>query len=83
MATQRVNAFIDQGSVIINVSQQRLKVDGRELPATRLLRERSGDFDTRVELWLAPALDYLPARIRLTQSNGDEVDMLWSRTEKP
>lgn len=62
---------------------ERLKIDGRELPATRLLRERSGDFDTRVELWLAPALDYLPARIRLTQSNGDEVDMLWSRTEKP
>jgi hypothetical protein len=62
---------------------ERLKVDGRELPATKLLRERSGDFDTRVELWLAPALDYLPARIRLTQSNGDEVDMLWSRTEKP
>jgi hypothetical protein len=62
---------------------ERLKIDGRELPATKLLRERSGDFDTRVELWLAPALDYLPARIRLTQSNGDEVDMLWSRSEKP
>jgi hypothetical protein len=62
---------------------ERLKIDGREFPATRLIRERSGDFDTRVELWLAPALDYLPARIRLTQSNGDEVDMLWSRTEKP
>ena len=64
-------------------AQERLKIDGRELPATKLLRERSGDFDTRVELWLAPALEYLPARIRLTQSNGDEVDMLWSRTEKP
>lgn len=62
---------------------ERLKVDGREMLAVKLLRERSGDFDTRVELWLAPALDYLPARIRLTQSNGDEVDMLWSRTEKP
>ena len=62
---------------------ERLKIDGRELSAIKLLRERSGDYDTRVELWLAPALDYLPARIRLTQSNGDEVDMLWSRTEKP
>ncbi len=62
---------------------ERLKIDGRELPATKLTRERSGDYDTRVELWLAPALDYLPARIRLTQSNGDEVDMLWSRSEKP
>jgi hypothetical protein len=36
-----------------------------------------------VELWLAPALDDLPVRIRLTQSNGDEVDMVWSSTEKP
>jgi hypothetical protein len=62
---------------------ERLKIGGRDLPAVKLLRERSGDFDTRVELWLAPALDYLPARIRITQSNGDEVDMLWSRTEKP
>ena len=62
---------------------ERLKIDGREMSAIKLLRERSGDYDTRVELWLAPALDYLPARIRLTQSNGDEVDMLWSRTEKP
>ncbi len=62
---------------------ERLKIDGRELPAIKLLREHSSDFDTRVELWLAPALGYLPARIRLTQINGDEVDMLWSRTEKP
>ena len=62
---------------------ERLKVEDRELSAVRLVRERSGDFDTRVELWLAPALEYLPARIRLTQSNGDEVDMLWSRSEKP
>lgn len=62
---------------------ERLKVDGRELSAIKLLRERSLDYDVRVELWLAPALDYLPARIRLTQSNGDEVDMLWRKTEKP
>jgi hypothetical protein len=62
---------------------ERLKVDGGELSAIKLLRERSLDYDVRVELWLAPALGYLPARIRLTQSNGDEVDMLWRKTEKP
>ncbi len=62
---------------------ERLKVEGRDLVAVKLLRERSADYDVRVELWLAPALDYLPARIRLTQSNGDEVDMLWRSTEKP
>ena len=62
---------------------ERLILEGREMPATKLLRERSADYDVRVELWLAPELDYLPARIRLTQSNGDEIDMLWRKTEKP
>jgi hypothetical protein len=62
---------------------ERLSVEGRELTSVKLLRERTAQYDVRVELWLAPALDYLPARIRLTQSNGDEVDMLWRKTEKP
>ena len=62
---------------------ERLPVEGRELASVKLLRERTAQYDVRVELWLAPALDYLPARIRLTQSNGDEVDMLWRKTEKP
>lgn len=69
--------------VMVVGETERLKVDGRELVAVKLLRERSADYDVRVELWLAPALEYLPARIRLTQSNGDEVDMLWSKSEKP
>lgn len=62
---------------------ERLKVGDTEMAAVKLLRERSADYDVRVELWLAPSLDYLPARIRLTQSNGDEVDMLWHKSEKP
>ena len=69
--------------VFVVGSPERLKVEGRELTAVKLLRERTAQYDVRVELWLAPALDYLPARIRLTQSNGDEVDMLWRATEKP
>ena len=41
-----------------------------------LLRgERTGrPFDTRLELWIAPSMNYLPVRIRVTQSNGDFVD---------
>lgn len=31
-------------------------------------------FDQRIELWLAPGLDHLPVRIRITQANGDVVD---------
>lgn len=60
-----------------------LKLDAGPVPAVGLVRERTGEYDTRVELWLAPGLDYLPARIRLTQSNGDEVDMQWISSQKP
>ena len=60
-----------------------LKLDAGPVPAVALLRERTGEYDTRVELWLAPQLEYLPARIRLTQSNGDEVDMQWISSQKP
>jgi len=69
--------------VFVVGATERIGVDGREMAATKLLREHSADYDVRVELWLAPELDYLPARLRLTQTNGDEIDMLWRKTEKP
>jgi len=72
------------GSRVFTVgATERLKVEGREMVATRLVCDPSADYDNRVELWLAPALEYLPARIRMTQANGDEVDIFWSSTEKP
>ena len=33
------------------------------------------DYDQKAQLWLAPTLGYLPARIRLTQANGDFADL--------
>jgi hypothetical protein len=36
-----------------------------------------------VEIWLAPALGYLPVRIRLTQDNGDYVDQQWRSSSAP
>lgn len=51
-----------------------VQVDGQPLPALRVVRQPLKEFDNRVELWLSPALDWLPARIRITQSNGDFAD---------
>ena len=45
-----------------------------DMPTVKLARLPSGDYDQKLELWLAPGLGYLPARIRLSQSNGDEID---------
>jgi hypothetical protein len=50
------------------------------LKLTRLPRQL---YDLTVEVWLAPGLGYLPARIRLTQSNGDFVDQQLRSSEPP
>lgn len=52
-------------------------------PTLKLLRLPRRDYDQKAELWLAPGLGYLPARIKLTQSNGDFADLLLRGSEKP
>ncbi len=52
-------------------------------PALKLLRLPRRDYDQKAELWLAPGLGYLPARIKLTQSNGDFADLLLRGSDKP
>lgn len=42
--------------------------------ARRFTREPRREHDLRLDFWLAPALDGLPVRIRLTQTNGDRVE---------
>jgi hypothetical protein len=54
---------------------------GGELEAVHLWRNPSGEYDPKTEVWLAPALGYLPVRIRLTQRNGDFVDQQWKSTQ--
>jgi hypothetical protein len=51
--------------------------------ARKLSRKPQRDYDQTVEVWLAPALDWLPARIRITQQNGDFVDQQLRSAEKP
>lgn len=42
--------------------------------ARRLTRPPRREFDSTVEIWLAPALQHLPVRIRITEHNGDMAD---------
>ncbi len=63
--------------------EEKLNLPGGELSALKLTRGISRDFDVKTEFWLAPALGYLPARIRFTQANGDFVDQAWRATEVP
>ena len=62
---------------------ERLQLPGGEIMARHLWREAHAQYDVNVDLWFAPDLGYLPARIRLTQTNGNFVDQRWRSTEKP
>ena len=52
-----------------------LELPAGPTPAIKLLRLPRRDYDQQAELWVAPALGYLPVRIRLTQANGDFADL--------
>jgi hypothetical protein len=52
-----------------------------DLPSIKLTRAPQKNFDVHLTLWLAPALSYLPARMRWTQMNGDTVEQVFSSLE--
>jgi len=62
--------------------EERLELPGGTLVALKLVRPPKRQFDQQVEVWLAPGLDYVPVRLRLTQPNGDWVDQQWSSTDR-
>lgn len=47
---------------------------GQTLRALHLAHAPQDARDAQLDLWLAPALDELPARVRVTEANGDTVD---------
>ncbi len=44
--------------------------------ALHLVRYPRKEFDARLEVWLAPTLGYLPARLKQTEHNGDIFELL-------
>ncbi len=74
-----------------NADRWTFTIDGTETldlpigptPALKLERLPRRDADEKAELWLAPSLGFLPARIRLTKGNGDYVDLQLSGRSSP
>lgn len=54
---------------------QQLELPAGTLDTLRLERLPRSGRDQKAELWLAPALGYLPVRIRLSEGNGDYADL--------
>lgn len=61
-----------------------LELPAGALPTVLFQRLPRRDYDQKAQVWLAPELDYLPVRIRITQANGDFAELnLRSRESLP
>lgn len=58
-----------------------LDLPGGPQQGLKLVRQSRQAYDQKLEVWLAPGLAYLPARIRITEANGDYVDQKWEASE--
>ena len=63
--------------------EELLQLPFGEINAIKVNRKPRREFDQQIELWFAPTLGYLPVRLRITNANGDFVDQLLSKAEKP
>lgn len=56
--------------------EEKLAIVSGELQVIGLTRQPRRPGDRKVEMWLAPTLSYLPARLRVSEANGDHIDQL-------
>lgn len=60
-----------------------IKLPGGSFLAIKMTHEATVERRQKLELWYVPAMNYLPLRIRITEDNGDYLDMLWASSQKP
>ncbi|MCM2491340.1 DUF3108 domain-containing protein [Burkholderia glumae] len=63
---------------IVTIGDESIRTDAGPLQARhfRRLPRRAGDA-RRIDIWLAPSLDWLPVRLVQTEPNGSEIELLW------
>lgn len=83
LSVQAIGVYGDETWRFVVGEQEQLSLPGGEQRALRLTRLPGRDDEPRAEIWLAPALGWLPARIRLSQPNGDFIDQQWRASEAP
>ena len=66
------------------VGAEQVRTDEGSLAAVKFTREPRKPYDRSVEVWLAPARQYLPVRARFTTSaNGEEFELLLRDMQSP
>ena len=65
------------------VGNENLHLPGGEIATLKLNRPPARGDDPGADIWLAPSLGWLPARIRLSKPGGDYIDQRWRGSEAP
>jgi hypothetical protein len=53
-----------------------ITIDGTTISAWHVARApRARTYDQKLDIWLAPQLQWYPVRLRYTEPNGDYLDM--------
>ena len=61
---------------IMIIGQEEITIDGNTMHAWHVARApRSGSYDQKLDIWLAPEQSWYPVRLRYTEPNGDYLDM--------
>ena len=63
--------------------QETLRLPGGDQGTLKLVRHPRRQFDQEVAIWLAPAMNWLPVRLRITEHNGDYLDQKWESSQAP
>jgi len=64
-------------------SRDQLSTPMGDVEAVHLIRERDHDDGQKIEVWLAPAHDWLPVRVLSNEADGDFLDQVVRRIERP
>ena len=61
--------------------QENLKLDNQTLATLKWVCQPRNRFDAQVTFWMAEKYAWLPVRIKITQTNGDYIDLLFKGQE--
>ena len=66
---------------LVMEGQESLVLEGQTVQASKWVCQPRNRYEARVEFWVTPAQAWLPVRIRITQTSGSFIDLLWRSTE--
>ena len=80
---QVVSAKQADNWLFVVLGTEQLNLPMGTLPTLKLHRVPRNEYDQKIDIWLSPAHGYLPARLRITQANGDVVEESLKSLGKP